>query len=130
MLDGQRRRPLRRSEVHGEPVGRGLLTWSGGQFAGGKLPEGHGPCDLVARAHADVTGGPAPRERGAPYGSDLRLYAGNGIPTLHYGPLHYGPGDVRLAHGPDEAVEVDEVVRVVETLVLTVLTVLRTCGTR
>ncbi|WP_324274320.1 hypothetical protein [Blastococcus brunescens] len=39
---------------------------------------------------------------------------------------HYGPGDVRLAHGPEEAVEIDEVVRVVETLVLTAL---RTCGT-
>ena len=98
-----------------------VVTWSGGQFAGGKLPEGHGLRDVVAQAHADVTGGPAPRERGAPYGSDLRLYAGSGIPTLHY-----GPGDVRLAHGPDEAVEVDEVFRVVETLVLTAL---RTCGT-
>ena len=61
------------------------------------------------------------RERGAPYGSDLRLYAGAGIPTLHY-----GPGDVRLAHGPDEAVELDEVVRVTEALVLAVL---RSCGT-
>ncbi len=99
-----------------------VLTWSGGQFAGGRLPEGHVLADVVARAHADVTGGPAPRERGAPYGSDLRLYARSGIPTLHY-----GPGDVRLAHGPDEAVEVDEVVRVVQTLVLTAL---RTCGTR
>ena len=99
-----------------------VVTWSGGQFAGGQLPEGHGLRELVAGAHADVTGGPAPRERGAPYGSDLRLYAGSGIPTLHY-----GPGDVRLAHGPDEAVDVDEVVSVVETLVLTVL---RTCGTR
>jgi acetylornithine deacetylase len=98
-----------------------VVTWSGGQFAGGKLPEGHGLRDRVARAHADATGGPAPRERGAPYGSDLRLYAASGIPTLHY-----GPGDVRLAHGPDEAVEVDEVIRVVETLVLTAL---RTCGT-
>ncbi len=98
-----------------------VVTWSGGQFAGGRLPEGHPLADVVARAHADVTGGPAPRERGAPYGSDLRLYVGDGIPTLHY-----GPGDVRLAHGPEEAVEVDEVVRVVEALVLTVL---RTCGT-
>ena len=35
----------------------------------------------------------------APYGSDLRLYTGlGGIPTLHY-----GPGDVRLAHGPSRA---------------------------
>lgn len=98
-----------------------VVTWSGGQFAGGAFPAGHPLADVVATAHADVTGGPAPRERGAPYGSDLRLYAGGGIPTLHY-----GPGDVRLAHGPEEAVEVDEVVRVVEALVLTAL---RTCGT-
>jgi acetylornithine deacetylase len=97
-----------------------VVTWSGGQFAGGRLPEGHVLADVVSAAHADVTGGPAPRERGAPYGSDLRLYAGSGIPTLHY-----GPGDVRLAHGPEEAVEIDEVIRVVETLVLTAL---RTCG--
>jgi acetylornithine deacetylase len=98
-----------------------VVTWSGGQFAGGRLPVGHPLADTVATAHADVTGGPEPRERGAPYGSDLRLYAGNGIPTLHY-----GPGDVRLAHGPEEAVEIDEVIRVVETLVLVAL---RTCGT-
>ncbi|WP_116453340.1 ArgE/DapE family deacylase [Blastococcus litoris] len=98
-----------------------VVTWSGGQFAGGAFPSGHPLGAVVAAAHADVTGGPAPRERGAPYGSDLRLYAGSGIPTLHY-----GPGDVRLAHGPEEAVEIDEVVRVVETLVLTAI---RTCGT-
>ncbi len=98
-----------------------VVTWSGGQFGGGAFPAGHPLAGVVAGAHADVTGGPAPRERGVPYGSDLRLYAGGGIPTLHY-----GPGDVRLAHGPEEAVEVDEVVRVVETLVLTAL---RTCGT-
>lgn len=98
-----------------------VVTWSGGQFAGGRLPEGHALARTVATAHADVTGGGSLRERGAPYGSDLRLYVGSGIPTLHY-----GPGDVRLAHGPAEAVEIDEVVRVAEALVLTAL---RTCGT-
>jgi acetylornithine deacetylase len=98
-----------------------VLSWSGGQFAGGRLPAGHPLAEVVGTAHADLTGGSPPRERGAPYGSDLRLYAASGIPTLHY-----GPGDVRLAHGPDEAVDIDEVVRVVETLVLTAL---RTCGT-
>ncbi len=41
------------------------------------------------------------------------------IPTLHY-----GPGDVRLAHGPDESVPVAELVTVTEALVLTLL---RTC---
>jgi acetylornithine deacetylase len=98
-----------------------VLTWSGGQFAGGHLPAGEGLRDLVADVHADVTGAGRPRERGAPYGSDLRLYAGAGIPTLHY-----GPGDVRLAHGPDEAVDLDEVVTVTRALVLAVL---RSCGT-
>lgn len=98
-----------------------VVTWSGGQFAGGQLFPGHPLRDLVLDAHADVSGSERLRERGAPYGSDLRLYAGAGIPTLHY-----GPGDVRLAHGPDEAVELDEVVRVTEALVLAVL---RSCGT-
>jgi acetylornithine deacetylase len=70
----------------------------------------------VSGAHADVTAGPAPRERGAPYGSDLRLYAAAGVPTLQY-----GPGDVRLAHGPHESVPVAEVVAAAETLTLTLL---------
>ena len=99
-----------------------VLTWSGGQFAGGHLPAGDGLRHLVADGHADVTGGTRLRERGAPHGSDLRLYAGAGIPTLHY-----GPGDVRLAHGPDEAVDLDEVLTVTRALVLAVL---RSCGTR
>jgi acetylornithine deacetylase len=98
-----------------------VVRWSGGQFAGGHLPAGDPLRDLVQQAHTDVTGGPALRERGAPYGSDLRLYAAEGVPTLHY-----GPGDVRLAHGPDESVEIDDVVRVTEALVLSAL---RACGT-
>jgi acetylornithine deacetylase len=98
-----------------------VIRWSGGQFAGGHLPAGDPLRDLVQQAHTDVTGGPALRERGAPYGSDLRLYAAEGVPTLHY-----GPGDVRLAHGPDESVEIDEVVRVTEALVLATV---RACGT-
>lgn len=62
---------------------------------------------------------PAARARRA-YGSDLRLYAAAGVPTLHY-----GPGDVRLAHGPDESVAVEELVTVAEALTVTLL---RTCG--
>lgn len=90
-----------------------VVTWPGGQFASGRYDDGSSLHDLVASAHADVTRGPRPRERGAPYGSDLRLYAGAGIPTLHY-----GPGDVRLAHGPEESVDVDELITVTESLVL------------
>jgi acetylornithine deacetylase len=91
-----------------------VVAWTGGQFASGAYAEGDRALfDLVSAAHADVTRGSRPRERGAPYGSDLRLYAEAGIPTLHY-----GPGDVRLAHGPHEAVDVDELVAVTESLVL------------
>ncbi|MEP9363203.1 ArgE/DapE family deacylase [Nocardioides sp. CN2-186] len=93
---------------------RPTVAWTGGQFASGEYVEADRALhDLVATAHADVTTGPRPRERGAPYGSDLRLYAGAGVPTLHY-----GPGDVRLAHGPEESVPIDELVAVTESLVL------------
>jgi acetylornithine deacetylase len=97
------------------------VTWPGGQFASGRLPNGHPLADLVGAAHADVTGGPRPDERGAPYGSDLRLYSGAGVPTLQY-----GPGDVRLAHSPQEQVRVSEVVTVTRSLVLATL---RSVGT-
>ncbi|HET9516248.1 MAG TPA: M20/M25/M40 family metallo-hydrolase, partial [Actinoplanes sp.] len=96
------------------------VTWPGGQFASGRLPAGHPLADVVGAAHADVTGGPRPARRGAPYGSDLRLYAGAGIPTLQY-----GPGDVRLAHSPQEQVRVSEIVTVTRALVLATL---RTVG--
>ena len=72
--------------------------------------------DVVGLAHSAVTGGPPPVERGAPYGSDLRLYAAAGVPTLHY-----GPGDVRTAHGPDERVPVAEVLTCARVLTLTIL---------
>ena len=98
------------------------VTWSGGQFTGGRLRPGHQLRGLVADAHADIASGAGLRERGAPYGSDLRLYAAHGIPTLHY-----GPGEVHLAHGPEESVDVGEFLDVTRSLVLTLL---RACGTR
>ncbi|MFE2428950.1 ArgE/DapE family deacylase [Streptomyces sp. NPDC059373] len=98
-----------------------VVTWPGGQYASGRLDDGHPLRGLVAAAHADATGLPRPRERGAPYGSDLRLYAAAGIPTVQF-----GPGDVRLAHGNREQVSVSETVAVSRALVLAVL---RTVGT-
>ncbi len=96
------------------------VTWSGGQYSGGHLPSGHPLRNMVAGAHADATDAARPRERGAPYGSDLRLYTGKQVPTLHY-----GPGDVRRAHGPNESVAISEVVEATCTLVLAIL---RSCG--
>ncbi|WP_340384721.1 ArgE/DapE family deacylase [Streptomyces sp. SS7] len=98
------------------------VTWPGGQFASGRLPADSVLRDVVHDAFADAVGGPRMPERGAPYGSDLRLYSAAGIPTLHF-----GPGDVRLAHGPREQVRISEIVTVARTLVLAVL---RTVGTR
>ncbi len=89
------------------------VTWTGGQFASGRLDGDHPLRHVVADAHSAVTGAPRIRERGAPYGSDLRLYAGAGIPTLHY-----GPGDVRLAHGPREAVPLADVLETTRVLVV------------
>ncbi|WP_411139183.1 ArgE/DapE family deacylase [Streptomyces sp. C10] len=98
------------------------VTWPGGRFASGRLPAGHPLAALIRDAHSDAVGGPRVRERGAPYGSDLRLYAAAEIPTLQF-----GPGDVRLAHSPREQVSVPEIVAAARTLVLSVL---RTVGTK
>lgn len=81
------------------------VLWPGGTFRGGRMPPGHPLATVVAEAHAAVTGRDIGPERGAPYGSDLRLYAAAGIPTLHY-----GPGSPREAHGPDESVSIEELV--------------------
>ncbi|MEV0171008.1 ArgE/DapE family deacylase [Streptomyces sp. NPDC050803] len=98
------------------------VTWPGGQFASGALPAGHPLTDVVRAAHADAVGGPELRERGATYGSDLRLYTGAGIPALQF-----GPGDIQVAHSSREHVSVREVVAAARTLVPVVL---RTVGTK
>ncbi|MFF7450691.1 MULTISPECIES: ArgE/DapE family deacylase [unclassified Streptomyces] len=98
------------------------VTWPGGQFASGRLPEGHPLPEVIRAAHTDTGGGPL-RERGASYGSDLRLYAGAGIPTLQF-----GPGDIQVAHSAREHVSVREVVAVARTLALTVLRTVGTAG--
>lgn len=98
------------------------VSWPGGEFASGRLPADHPLRHLVGDAYTDATGRRRPRERGAPYGSDLRLYSAADIPTLQL-----GPGDVRLAHGPREQVSIPDIVEVTRTLVLTVL---RAAGTK
>jgi acetylornithine deacetylase len=101
----------------GHPV---AVQWYGGQFAPGMLPADSPLLRQVSEVHRSLTGS-LPAVQGAPYGSDLRLLAAAGIPTLHY-----GPGDVRRAHAPDESVRVEELVQVTEALVLLAAEV---CGT-
>ena len=89
------------------------VSWPGGQFASGWLDQAHPLIGEVGSAIQDLTGRSA-LVAAAPYGSDLRLYAGiGGIPTLHY-----GPGDVRFAHAPREQVNIAEVIEVTRALAL------------
>ena len=97
------------------------VTWSGGQFGSGTLPPGHPLLGWVQAAAADVRG-ETPPERAASYGSDLRLYAAQDIPTVHF-----GPGDVRLAHSVREQVQMSDLL---STARASALLVLRTCGVR
>jgi acetylornithine deacetylase len=97
------------------------VEWWGGQFASGRIPPESDLVDRVRAAHRAAAGGRPPDVYGAPYGSDLRLLTGlAGIPTLQY-----GPGDARLAHGPDEAVPVADVATAARTLALLAVDV---CG--
>lgn len=91
------------------------VSWPGGAFAPGALPEGDA---LLAETVGAVTGAgsPAPRVEGAPYGSDLRHYAAHGVPTLQY-----GPGELRQAHAVDESVPVAELVSCARAYALLVL---------
>jgi acetylornithine deacetylase len=99
------------------------VTWPGGQFASGRLPAGHPLLPLVQEAVADANRVARPRERGAPYGSDLRLYAAAGVPTLHF-----GPGEVAHAHSPGERVSLAELSAVTNALVLTVMRLVGTAA--
>ncbi|MDQ1537963.1 MAG: acetylornithine deacetylase, partial [Actinomycetota bacterium] len=99
------------------------VTWTGGQFASGSIDPDHDLIWQTSDAVAAVTGGAAPPHAAAPYGSDLRLYAGiGGIPTLHY-----GPGHVRFAHAPSEQVALNEVLESAQAMALLVV---RRCGAR
>jgi acetylornithine deacetylase len=97
------------------------LTWTGGAFASGQLPAGHRLLPAMCAAVADAGGG-VPVERAIAAGSDLRQYAAAGVPTLHY-----GPGDLTVAHGPWEKVSVAEVVTAARAFALLTL---RSCGVR
>src|SRR5512132_3785593 len=101
--------------LRGHPV---EVEWWGGQFASGGIPAGSDLVDRVQAAHCVAAHG-RPQDV---YGSDLRLLTGlAGIPTLQY-----GPGNARLAHAPNEAVPLAEVVTTARTLALVALDV---CGT-
>ena len=97
------------------------VEWWGGQFAAGRLAADSDLVERMSRAHAAASGQRPHEVWAAPYGSDLRLLVGHGgIPTVQY-----GPGDVALAHGPNEMVPVEDIAITARALALLALDV---CG--
>jgi acetylornithine deacetylase len=89
------------------------VTWPGGVFASGLLPEDDPLLEDTLQAAIDAGANAVPEVKGGPYGSDLRQYAAAGVPTLQY-----GPGDVRYAHATDEHVVLAEVLHCARTYAL------------
>lgn len=98
------------------------VEWWGGRFDPAVTDRGHPIVTTVVGAVASVAGAAPPIE-GVPYGADMRLLVNvGGIPTVLF-----GPGDIRVAHTPDEFVPVAQLRAATEALVLTAL---RFCGVR
>ena len=98
------------------------VQWWGGRFDPAATDRGHPIVTTVVGAVASVTGAAPPIE-GVTYGADMRLLVNvGGIPTVLF-----GPGDIRVAHTPDEYVPVAQLREATEALALTAL---RFCGVR
>jgi len=91
------------------------VSWTGGQFASGSIPTDHLLVRLCAQCIQDVSG-QIPEIAGAPYGSDLRLFIYGNVPALLY-----GPGNVSVAHMPDEHVSITEIVQAARVYILAIL---------
>jgi acetylornithine deacetylase len=80
-----------------------VITFFGGQFTAAETPVDAPICDTLRAAHRAVTGRD-PKLEAATYGADMRHFIGFGrMPCVMY-----GAGDIHLAHGPDEYLEVEE----------------------
>lgn len=98
------------------------LEWFEGQFESAQTAADHPLIRTLAAQHRRIHGA-EPTIRGVPYGSDMRLFINHGAMPA----VHYGPGDVRLAHAVDEFVEVADVVAVTKTIALMIV---EWCGGR
>jgi acetylornithine deacetylase len=97
-----------------------VVEWWGGRFEPASTPLEHPIVGTVSEAFGAATGGAAQLE-GMTYGADMRLLVNVGqTPTVMF-----GPGDVRVAHRPDEFVPIADLEAVARTLALAAL---RFCG--
>jgi acetylornithine deacetylase len=86
------------------------LSWDGGQFEPAETDPQH-PFVRAVAAAAEEELGYAPPLTGASYGSDMRLWAGRGIPCAMF-----GTSGIERAHGVDERVAEAEVVQVARVM--------------
>jgi acetylornithine deacetylase len=92
------------------------VEWVGYSFASSRISVDHPIVETIGGAYREISG-KEPGIEGMTYASDVRHLINVGrTPTTVF-----GPGDVRVAHGPDEYVEVDELELTVKTLALTIL---------
>jgi acetylornithine deacetylase len=76
----------------------------GGQFGSGRVPSDH-PLPIGLARTVEAITGRRPELLGEPYGADMRLFINEGDTPC----VIFGPGDVKVAHGADEHVPLDEV---------------------
>lgn len=82
-----------------------IVEWCGAQFGAARTDPASPVVRTLAAAFEEVTQ-TRPVVRGMRYGSDMRLLVQvGGVPTVHF-----GAGDVRDAHRPDESVSLEELV--------------------
>jgi acetylornithine deacetylase len=88
-----------------------VITYFGGQFIAAETPSDAPICEVLRAAHTGVTGRALATEA-ATYGADMRHFiAFGGMPCVMY-----GAGDIKLAHAPDEYLEVDELLTAVKVV--------------
>lgn len=87
------------------------ITFFGGQFVAAETPA-HSPiAGAIREAHRRITGREAPVEA-ATYGADMRHFiVFGGMPCVMY-----GAGDIRVAHAPDEYLEIEELLTAVKVV--------------
>jgi len=98
------------------------LEWWGAQYLPAQTASDEPVVSCLSGAFHDVCNRAA-KMRGMNYGADMRLLVNQGkTPTVLF-----GPGDIRKAHQPNEFVPINDLLKVAQTLALTVM---RFCGVK
>lgn len=95
---------------------RPKVDWVGYSFASSMVSVDHPIVQAIGDAYKDVTG-KEPMHEGMTYASDVRHL----INVAETPTTVFGPGDVRVAHGANEYVPIDQLETVVKTLALTIM---------